>query len=175
MQDNNDVVLKRELDGLLRYLNLIRSEISTIGHPADEEHGLSRIGGQLNAIVNATADATNTIIESVEKNDIIADKLRETIKDPIVLDALDEIRKNSSDVYEACSFQDITSQHISKVLKSITYVEERVNSLIDFWGHDKLISTKVAAEERTEDKKLLNGPQLEGQGLSQDDIDLQFD
>ena len=92
-----------------------------------------------------------------------------------MLDALDEIRKNSSDVYEACSFQDITSQHISKVLKSITYVEERVNSLIDFWGHDKLVSTKVAAEERTEDKKLLNGPKLEGQGLSQDDIDLQFD
>ena len=87
----------------------------------------------------------------------------------------DEIGKNSSGVYEACSFQDITSQHISQVLKSITYVEERVNSLIDFWGHDKLISTKVAAEERTEDKKLLNGPQLEGQGLSQDDIDLQFD
>ena len=169
MQDNNDVVLKRELDGLLRYLNLIRSEISAIGHPADEEHGLSRIGDQLNAIVNATADATNTIIESVEKNDIIALKLRETIKDPVVLDALDEIGKNSSGVYEACSF------HISQVLKSITYVEERVNSLIDFWGHDKLISTKVAAEERTEDKKLLNGPQLEGQGLSQDDIDLQFD
>jgi chemotaxis protein CheZ len=47
--------------------------------------------------------------------------------------------------------------------------------LIDFWGHDKLELTKVAAEERTEDKKLLNGPQLEGQGLSQDDIDLQFD
>ena len=175
MQDNNDVVLKRELDGLLRYLNLLRSEISAIGHPADEEHGLSRIGDQLNAIVNATADATNTIIESVEKNDIIADKLRETIKDPVVLDALDEIGKNSSGVYEACSFQDITSQHISQVLKSITYVEERVNSLIDFWGDDKLESTKVAAEERTEDKKLLNGPQLEGQGLSQDDIDLQFD
>jgi chemotaxis protein CheZ len=175
VQDNNDVVLKRELDGLLHYLNLVRSEIAAIGHPADEEHGFNRIGDRLNAIVNATADATNTIMESVEKNDIIADKLRETIKDPVVLNALDEIGKNSSDVYEACSFQDITSQHISQVLKSITYVEERVNSLIDFWGHDKLISTKVAAEERTEDKKLLNGPQLEGQGLSQDDIDLQFD
>ena len=40
MQDNNDVVLKRELDGLLHYLNLVRSEIAAIGHPADEEHGL---------------------------------------------------------------------------------------------------------------------------------------
>tara|TARA_B110000046_G_scaffold43267_1_gene48170 strand:- start:70 stop:213 length:144 start_codon:yes stop_codon:yes gene_type:complete len=47
--------------------------------------------------------------------------------------------------------------------------------LIDFWGHVKVDTTKIAAEEKTEDKKLLNGPQLEGQGLSQDDIDSQFD
>ncbi len=145
MQDNNDVVLKREIDGLLRYLNLVRSEISAIRHPADEKHGFNRMGDQLDAIVNATADATNTIMESVEKNDIIADKLRETIKDPVELNALDEIGKNSSDVYEACSFQDITTQHISQVLKSITYIEERVNSLIDFWGHVKVDTTKIAA------------------------------
>ena len=67
MQDNNDVVLKREIDGLLRYLNLVRSEIAAIKHPADEKHGFNRMGDQLDAIVNATADATNTIMESVEK------------------------------------------------------------------------------------------------------------
>ena len=109
MQDNNEVVLKREIDGLLHYLNLVRSEIAAIRHPANEKHGFDRMGDQLDAIVNATADARNTIIESVEKNDIITDKLRETIKDPVVLNALDEIGKNSSDVYEACSFQYITS------------------------------------------------------------------
>lgn len=175
MQENNDVVLKRELDGLLRYLNRVRSEIAAIGRPADEEHGFDSMGDQLDAIVNATADATNTIMEAVEKNDIIADKLRETIKDPKVLSALDEMSKNSGDVFEACSFQDITGQRISKVVKSITYVEERVNSLIDFWGRDELDSIDVAAEVKTEDEKLLNGPQLEGQGLSQDDIDSLFD
>ena len=175
MQENNDVVLKRELDGLLHYLNRIRSKIAAIGCPADEEHGFDSMGDQLDSIVNATADATNTIIESVEKNNIIADKLRETIKDPVVLSALDEMGKNSSNVFEACSFQDITGQHISKVVKSITYVEERVNSLIDFWGRDELDSIYVAAEEKTEDEKLLNGPQLEGQGLSQDDINSLFD
>ena len=175
MQENNDVVLKRELDGLLHYLNRIRSKIAAIGCPADEEHSFDSMGDQLDAIVNATADATNTIIESVEKNNIIADKLRETIKDPVVLSALDEMGKNSSNVFEACSFQDITGQHISKVVKSITYVEERVNSLIDFWGRDELDSIYVAAEEKTEDEKLLNGPQLEGQGLSQNDINSLFD
>lgn len=175
VQENNDVVLKRELDGLLHYLNRIRSKIAAIRCPADEEHGFDSMGDQLDSIVNATADATNTIIESVEKNNIIADKLRETIKDPVVLSALDEMGKNSSNVFEACSFQDITGQHISKVVKSITYVEERVNSLIDFWGRDELDSIYVAAEEKTEDEKLLNGPQLEGQGLSQDDINSLFD
>jgi len=175
VQESDNIILKRELDGLLRYLHKVRSEIATIGNPADEDHGFESMGDQLDAIVNATANATNTIMGAMEKNDDVTDALRAKIDDPEMLLLLDQLNKNSGDVFEACSFQDITGQRISKVVKSITYVEERVNSLMNFWGPDELDKIEVKAAEKTEDEALLNGPQLDGQGLSQDDIDALFD
>lgn len=175
MEETSEVGLKRELDGLLRYMNKVRSEVSAIGRPADEDHGFESMGEQLDAILGATADATNTIMGSMEKNDDITDKLREKLEDPELIALLDQLNQNSSDVFEACSFQDITGQRISKVVKSITYVEERVNSLMDYCEQDDADIIPVEAVKKTEDEALLNGPQLDGQGLSQDDIDALFD
>lgn len=175
MEESNDLVLKRELDGLLRYIHKVRSEVAAIGRPADEDHGFESMGDQLDAIVGATADATNTIMGAMEKNDALTDKLRAKFDDPETVALLDELNQNSSEVFEACSFQDITGQRISKVVKSITYVEERVNSLMDFWSTDELDEAPTDTVEKTDDEALLNGPQLDGQGLSQDDIDALFD
>jgi chemotaxis protein CheZ len=41
-------------------------------------------------------------------------------------------------LFEACSFQDITGQRITKVVRSLTYVETRVNKLIEAWGRSEL-------------------------------------
>ncbi len=174
--DQNISLLRSELDGLLRYLHRVRTEIASIDRPADEEHDFNSMGDQLDAIVEATETATNTIMEAVEKNDDIVTKIRKKVKDPEVNGWLDEINNNSGDVFEACSFQDITGQRVNKVVKSVTYVEERVNALIDVMGRDVIESIEVLPEsEKTEDEKLLDGPQLEGKGLSQDDIDSLFD
>jgi chemotaxis protein CheZ len=134
------------------------------------------MGDQLDAIVQATEKATNTIMNAMEQNDDAVAKLREGITDPDQLALLDKIKNSSNDVFEACSFQDITGQRVNKVVKSITYVEERVNALVDIWGKDELDKVEVTGKEKTEDEKLLDGPQLEGgTGLSQDDIDALFD
>jgi len=72
--------------------------------------------------------------------------------------------------------QEIAGQRITKVVKSVTYVEDRVNALINVWGKDEIDSIEVKAEkEKTEDEKLLAGPALEGEGISQDEIDKLFD
>ena len=56
---------------------------------------------------------------------------------------LSQISQNGADVFEACSFQDITGQRITKVVKSVTYVEDRVNALIEFWGKDEIDKIEV--------------------------------
>ncbi|MBC8337914.1 MAG: protein phosphatase CheZ [Rhodospirillales bacterium] len=169
-------VLKQELIGLFKYLQRVREEIAAINRPADEQLHFDSMSDQLDAIVKATEEATNTIMECMEKNDEAVDELRKTITDEAQLALLDKISNNGNDVFEACSFQDITGQRVTKVIKSVTYVEDRVNALISVWGKDEIDKIEVKPEvEMTEDEKLLRGPALEGEGISQDEIDKLFD
>ncbi len=65
---------------------------------------------------------------------------------------------------------------MSKVVKSVSYVEERINALIEIWGKDELDDVDVKPDrEKTADEKLMHGPQRAGEGISQDEIDKLFD
>ena len=112
----------------------------------------------------------------MEDNETVVGKLREALDDPDQVALLDQITDNGNAVYEACSFQDITGQRINKVVKSVTYVEQRVHAIIEVWGKDMLddVSVAVEGQDKSADEKLVNGPQLEGSGLSQDDVDALF-
>ncbi len=76
-------------------------------------------------------------------------------------------------IFEACSFQDITGQRISKVVSTLQHVEDRVSKLINILGvADKpQENPNVNKEEIDEDAALLNGPALEGEGIDQSEID----
>jgi chemotaxis protein CheZ len=174
MSDHSDLNdLKAQLNGLLRYIQRVRVEIAAISHPSNEEFHFTSMGEQLDAIVKATEKATNRIMAAMERNNQIVDKLRGKVKGETAK-ALDQIEENSNEVFEACSFQDITGQRVNKVVKSITYVEERVNALVEVWGKEELDKVEVQSIDKTEDEKLLAGPQLEGKGLSQAEIDALF-
>ena len=168
--------LKQEFDALWRYIQRVRQEIAAIDRPADEDYHFDSTGDQLDAIVKATEEATNTIMEAMESNEEAIGKLREKISDPDQVALLDQIAANGNEVFNACSFQDITGQRVNKVVKSITYVEERVNALVNLWGKEQLAEVEVPVDrEKTPDEQFLTGPQLAGNGLSQDDIDNLFD
>jgi len=169
-------VLKKELYGLFKYLQRVREEIAAINRPADKALHFDSMSDQLDAIVKATEEATDTIMGCMEKNDEIVGKLRDALTDEKQLALLDQISANGNDVFEACSFQDITGQRITKVVKSVTYVEDRVNALIAVWGKEEIDRIEVKAEaEKTEDEELLQGPALEGEGITQAEIDKLFD
>jgi len=160
----------------MRYIQRVRQEIAAIDRPSDGDDRFESMGEQLEAVVAATGAATNTIMEAMENNEQLIDALRETVTNPAQIAALDRLTANGNAVFEACAFQDITGQRVNKVVKSVTYVEERVNALVDIWGKDKLAQVEIAAEpEKPDDENLMHGPQLDGQGLSQDDIDKLFD
>ena len=167
--------LKSELRSLFNYVQRVRQEIAAIDRPVEDDNKFGKMGDQLDAIVKATEDATNTIMAMMEKNEDALGKLRASITDPDQVALLDQITENGMNVFQACSFQDITGQRVSKLVKSLTYVEDRVNVLVDIWGKQALQAVEVQAfEEKTDDEKLLHGPQTEGQGISQDEIDKLF-
>jgi len=172
----NEVVLKHELLGLFNYIQRVRAEIAAIDRPAEEEMAFKSMGEQLDAIVKATEHATDTIMSAMERNEEALNELRKTVTGPAQVALMDKILTNGHDVFEACSFQDITGQRVSKVVKSITYVEDRVNAVVEIWGKEQMADVEIEPQtEKTDDEKLLNGPQLEGEGLDQAAIDALFD
>ena len=101
--------LQRELDGLSRYILRVRQEVAAIDRPAAQNDDFASMGDQMVAVVKATESATNTIMEAMESNGEAIALLREKIDDPDQLALLDKISDNANNVFEACSFQDITS------------------------------------------------------------------
>ncbi len=168
--------LEQQLDGLSRYILRVRQEVAAIDRPAGQTHDFESMGDQMVAVVKATEAATETNIDAMESNGEAVALLREKIDDPDQLALRDKIADNASTVFEACSFQDITGQRVGRVAKSITFVEERVKMLKHLLGEQELAEIELESERaNTGDKELLSGPQLNGEGLSQDDIDSLFD
>ncbi|WP_404380217.1 protein phosphatase CheZ [Caenispirillum salinarum] len=178
MSDHQDVaILKRELLGLFQHIQKIRKEIASIRRPGqpDKDH-FSKMSDELGAIVSATAGATDTILETVEEMEDLIDKVRPMVANAEGRALLDTFPEKTGQIFEACAFQDITGQRISKVVNSLQYVEERVNALISIWGENQIASetTEDGNKPVDEYKQYLNGPQLAGEGVSQADVDAMF-
>lgn len=170
-------ILKRELLGLFQHIQRIRKEIASIrkpGAPEDQDHFL-QMADELDAIVQATEQATDTIIENVEQMDDVVNAVRPHVADAGALAALDTFADKTGAIFEACAFQDITGQRITKVVKSLQFIEERVNALISMWGAEEIAEADTLRNQpKDEYQKYLNGPQLAGHGVSQADVDAMF-
>ena len=68
-------------------------------------------------------------------------------------------------IYEACSFQDITGQRISKVVTALKIIETRIEAITGRYGMSNV------ARGVEESDSLLNGPQSADLAISQDEID----
>lgn len=167
------LVLKRELLGLFGHLQKIRRELAALTANGQPDHFLT-MAEQLDAIVDATEAATNTIMENCEGIEAQMETSRTHTQDPELHSSFDAVTDKVNNIFEACAFQDITGQRVNKVVNSLKFVEERVNAIILAWGQDELsrvvdvIKEKVAEDP---DQKLLHGPQLAGQGIDQSEVD----
>lgn len=147
--------LNSELVSLFSYVTRLREEIASINRGQGGTEQFKSMSDQLDATVGATEEATNTIMESMEGNETAVGELRKSISYPEQVKFLDQIFEDDSNVFQACAFQDITGQRVSKILKSGIYAEQRVNNLVDIWGKAALDEIAAKEEEQTEDEKLL--------------------
>jgi chemotaxis protein CheZ len=154
-----------------------RREIAQIRPPYKFDQQLVNATEELDHIVDATEKATSDILQAAEEIQEVAWTLREKGTDPELCDKIDQ---RATDIYTACSFQDITGQRTEKVVKALRFIEQRINAMIEIWGVDDIaykvddIASKMqdfAAQMREEASPYLDGPQPKGQGLRQDDVD----
>ncbi len=175
------LALQQELTAITQVVRETRSDIAAL-RPADT--GSNRIEaatGELDEIVAATERATTDILNATEKIQEITQGIPRS--DPDIAEMVDAIEAWCIEIMTACSFQDITGQRTTKVVNTLRYIEQRVNTMIEIWGVERMAEApapETASSHRKlgdtrPDAHLLNGPQLGGPEVSQDDIDALFD
>lgn len=165
-------ILREELREMSAYIHQTRREIAALRPVDGDATRIVAASGELEGIVSATERATSAILSGVERIQALAMKLP---KGGEVAPIAQEIQAQVTEVLTACSFQDITGQRSTKVVNTLRYVEQRVNSMLEIWGGEIAASLPPAEiDEPQPETPLLHGPAPEG-GPSQADIDALFE
>jgi len=166
-----------EIAQMVRIITKAKQEIAAIKHPLADDDRMLAATSELDAIVLATETSTNAVLASAEAIENLVRSLSSRFQDDEDMMAMTEqVANEIIKIFEACNFQDITGQRMTKVVKIIKFIEERILSMIDIWGIEAFAELPVQKSEQTDgDKTLMNGPQLAGVGISQDDINALFD
>ncbi len=169
-------MLKTELRALAVCIEQTKAEIAALKPAEADDDRLMVVASELDAIVNSTERATQQILEASEKIESLTREIQSHGSDSYITRVAEDINDTIVQIFEACNFQDITGQRITKVVRTLKYVEARINAMIDIWGPENIaeIIPKVHEDHKDEERKLLNGPALDNQGISQDEIDKLF-
>lgn len=97
-------------------------------------------------------------------------------RDPATWADVLAIQDHVPTIFEACNFQDLTGQRISKVVKTVEFGGQRIAEMLRLWcGPCAATVPQLVPRKRTEEEVLLNGPALPGAAsVSQDTIDAMF-
>lgn len=170
--------LQGELAELSGAIERTKQELSMLHYDGPTAARFHEAGNELDAVVQATEAATDTILTASEKIDSAAAHLGSTAVDDQSRNQAEDIADQVVNIFEACNFQDITGQRITKVVNALQYIDERVNRMMEIWGGPQDLKAFVPEVEETSDDEaaLLNGPALEEHHghATQDDIDALF-
>ena len=152
-----------EVEALGRTINAAKQEIAALRVDDIKERDIPFATDELDAIVAHTAGATHAILESCEMLDEVAN----AVSGELAVKLQDAVTK----IYEACSFQDITGQRITKVVATLKTIETKVAHIITTFGARGAVIEMAAEPPVSAEADLLNGPQLPSNAMDQSDID----
>ena len=162
-----DLKFYSEMEGLARYIRQAKYDIASIKPDDISTTFIPNATDELDAVVGATEDATNRIMDVCDEMSALAAQCTPEINEKLV--------NCTTRIFEACNFQDITGQRITKVVETLKHIDSRVEAIVKAMGDEihrhgdaHLIKNVHAADP---EQGLLNGPQLPNNAISQDDID----
>ena len=166
--------LERELAAICDAIERNRQELTALAGGGVEGQRIARAGQELGAAVNGMEKATEKILKATEAADEGARALVATLQDDYKRGVAQDIQDHLVRIYEACNFQDLAGQRISKVAATLKFIEERVARLSESWGGIERLR-RIAADA-PDSGRLINGPRLEGDvgHASQHEIDRLF-
>jgi chemotaxis protein CheZ len=156
----SETTLLAEVEELGRTIAAAKADIAALRVDDITGDHIPSATDELDAIVAHTATATDQILETCETLDAVGAQLRGKTKA--------QLQDATTRIYEACSFQDITGQRISKVVAALKTIEQKVAVLVHTFSDDANAPRPPAPALET---SLENGPQLPGNAMDQSDID----
>lgn len=166
-----------------------KREIAALKSANADEDRLVLARREIETVVAATDAAANEIMNLSDAVQEVSGKLRGEpgSAEPAAAESAAAAAKAHSDTLDeiatnlmiACSFQDLTGQRLNKVANALQALEDQVDGLfrtLDIsaaTGEGGLLA--YTADDERPDKKMLHGPQDEGEGISQAEIDAMFD
>ncbi|WP_375464803.1 protein phosphatase CheZ [uncultured Methylobacterium sp.] len=173
--------MRAELDVMKEAITSTRDEIATLYRSEHTGQGMRRAASELDAVVGSTERATSTLLSAIEDIEAGANILRAGRLGKAGQDQVDVILERVVVAYEACNFQDLTGQRISKIVGVMSFVEEHLDRMIATWSglesFRDLVENTAGVPDPDDERSLLNGPKLdEDPGhVDQSDIDALFD
>jgi chemotaxis protein CheZ len=161
--NGHETTLLGEVEALGRTIAAAKQEIAALRVDDIRDHDIPSATDELDAIVEHTAVATNAILESCE--------LLEGLGADVTDESAGKLQDAVTKIYEACSFQDITGQRITKVVTTLKTIEAKVAQIILAFGVQHAPPEIPEPAHVATDADLLHGPQLPNNAMDQSDID----
>lgn len=161
-----EVSLLREIEALAGVIAAAKAEIEALRVDDINASHIPSATDELDAIVAHTALATGVILETCEALDQVAAGAGEP--------CAGQIQEATTRIYEACGFQDITGQRITKVVQTLKRIEAKVAQIISTFAPATLARRRppaAMAPAAAGGADLLNGPQMPRLAMAQSEID----
>ena len=171
----SDPRMIEELEELSAFIEQTKADIAAINPEEIPDEHIPEATDELDAVIEATEVATNSIMEAAE--------MIESVAEDVTDEQADVLSMAVTQIYEACSFQDITGQRIHKVVAALKEIELKVETVVEKFGPDRATRDEMKRKRQAEkehseagaaeinEEDLLQGPQLAENANSQDDID----
>ena len=163
--------IRKELDGL-------RDSAAGAGDNlfASALENLDALGGEI-------ARATDQMMSACETIQDTADAIAAKTKERGTKNKLKINSQGTGEIFEACSFQDLTGQRLGKITRTVSTIEAGVREISILAGGKSAANGKGRKKvtppkhgiDRVDGGIVLEGPQIDGPAISQAEIDSLFD
>ncbi|HEU0118646.1 MAG TPA: protein phosphatase CheZ [Alphaproteobacteria bacterium] len=155
-------IVQASIEDLAKIIARARREVAALKPDNIKFDHIMPSHDELDAVVLATEEATNKIMDECEAITALT-----TSCSPETAQAL---TASITRIFEACNFQDITGQRITKVVNALKQIDYKIDAMLRALGEEAMASSASVPSTTS----LLNGPQLPKHAPTQAEIDQMF-
>lgn len=161
-----DAALAAEVTALSLEMKRSMRELRLVGAGRIGAEDIPSANDELDAIVAVTASATGSILDACEAIEATVAKLKRS-------DDADALTAALAQIYAACGFQDLTGQRVGKIVEMLERIDRRIAAVCTVFGLDAAGggAASPAPAAADDDSRLLNGPALPSEAMTQEEID----